>query len=270
MPCTSPLTVMGKSGNSSSVACGQCLHCRILKKSSLTLRNLLEWNTSISGQFLTLTYETDPETLYYPDIQRFLKRFRKNEKTRGNPLPIRFFCCGEYGTKSNRAHWHLLIYNARSLPQGLQRLEQWPFGHAFIGAVTPQSIGYTVRYTTKFSMGDQREIGRWSSKPGLGETGLEQVATGLAKKNTRLDGLSCMTFSGKKYAMDKWSRDKFIDCYLKAGGNYRNLGNPTPTDLEVIRMERLLNTDEENRALAQKYETNAELRNIEMRAGDVF
>lgn len=58
--------------------------------------------------------------LYYRDIQLFLKRIRKHiYKYYGEK--IRFYIIGEYGTKSLRPHWHLLLFfNSSTLSQAFE------------------------------------------------------------------------------------------------------------------------------------------------------
>ena len=61
--------------------------------------------------------------LYYRDIQLFLKRIRKHiYKYYGEK--IRFYVIGEYGTKSLRPHWHLLLFfNSSALSQAFEICE---------------------------------------------------------------------------------------------------------------------------------------------------
>lgn len=54
--------------------------------------------------------------LYYPDIQRFLKRFRSRLKYKGYDEKVKFFCAGEYGSKFHRPHFHLLLYVSKKVP----------------------------------------------------------------------------------------------------------------------------------------------------------
>ncbi len=46
-------------------------------------------------------------TLRKRDVQLFLKRLRKNYKYDNH---IKYFCCGEYGGKTFRPHYHLIIF----------------------------------------------------------------------------------------------------------------------------------------------------------------
>lgn len=61
--------------------------------------------------------------LYYRDIQLFLKRIRKHIYKYYNEK-VRFYIIGEYGTKSLRPHWHLLLFfNSPALSQAFEICE---------------------------------------------------------------------------------------------------------------------------------------------------
>lgn len=61
--------------------------------------------------------------LYYRDIQLFLKRLRKFI-SKNYDEKIRYYIIGEYGTKSLRPHWHLLLFfNSSSLSQAFENCE---------------------------------------------------------------------------------------------------------------------------------------------------
>ena len=48
---------------------------------------------------------------YYPDLQDFLKRFRNNLYRHYElQFPLSYFACSEYGGKSYRPHFHLLLF----------------------------------------------------------------------------------------------------------------------------------------------------------------
>lgn len=47
---------------------------------------------------------------YYPDLQDFIKRLRINlNRYYGKNIPLRFWSCSEYGSKSKRPHFHIII-----------------------------------------------------------------------------------------------------------------------------------------------------------------
>lgn len=60
--------------------------------------------------------------LHYPDIQRFIKRFRQYAK-RKYSASVRYYIIGEYGTNSLRPHWHLLLFfDSDELSRDLERI----------------------------------------------------------------------------------------------------------------------------------------------------
>ena len=103
------------------VPCGRCLLCRKRSANDLAARAIAE--TNVSGRpplFITLTYdnlflryddETGYPTLCKVDLQLFLKRLRSLLDNRGIEHNLRYFACGEYGSKSKRPHYHMLLWN---------------------------------------------------------------------------------------------------------------------------------------------------------------
>ena len=129
--------------------------------------------------FVTLTYSdegidhldrcVDPETgeigagslrsLNKRDIQLFMKRLRK-----ATGAKIRYLQCGEYGSKTQRPHHHVLLFGFdfedkyvfaenRRLKVRYYRsplLERlWPHGMSAIGDLTFESAAYVARYCLK-------------------------------------------------------------------------------------------------------------------------
>ena len=102
------------------VSCGQCMPCRINRRTEWQTKLMLEWKTFPDAVFVTLTYA--PEYLPHGDffkggnldkehLQKFLKRFRFNYQSAYGRTMIRHFAVGEYGDKSQRAHYHLILFN---------------------------------------------------------------------------------------------------------------------------------------------------------------
>jgi hypothetical protein len=111
--------------------------------------------------FITLTYSPehlpDDYSIHKEELQKFFKRLRKNTGTK-----LRYFACGEYGEKSNRPHYHAIIFgygfpdkylHTISNDNALYRspiLEKcWTKGHSLIGEVTFESAAYVARYVMK-------------------------------------------------------------------------------------------------------------------------
>ena len=95
------------------------------------------------------------QTLYYPDIQLFLKKLRKKYN-------IRYFCAGEYGEKTARPHYHLILYGWK--PTDLKSIykkrcngyftspemeKMWGNGQIQIAQAVPETYRYVAGYVTK-------------------------------------------------------------------------------------------------------------------------
>lgn len=156
MQCVSPIRIRGDDGVVRFVPCGRCYACLSRKRQSWALRNQVELKYASSATFVTLTYDDDhlkfgsgnKATLCKRDFQLFMKRLRKSCE----PAQLRFFACGEYGTKSFRPHYHMLLYNY-PLDKDIDKLIQnaWPYATCkpYFGTLTPRSINYVCKYTLK-------------------------------------------------------------------------------------------------------------------------
>ena len=118
--------------------CGQCLPCRINKARIWANRLDLEGRLHNDKIFVTLTYSDEhiPEnnSLSKKHTQDFFKRLRRVTAKR-----LRYYCAGEYGTKTDRPHYHYIIYGIGVSSESELLIQQcWPFGHIQIGDVTPQ------------------------------------------------------------------------------------------------------------------------------------
>lgn len=111
----------------------------------------VSWN----AMFVTLTYDTKyvPITpsgymnLCKEDVQLFFKRLRYFEHDNRN---IKYYCAGEYGSKSWRPHYHIILFNAKHQSViDAWRTEGKEIGSIHFGTVTEASIGYTLKYISK-------------------------------------------------------------------------------------------------------------------------
>lgn len=162
--------------------CGKCDGCHTKKASEWGLRCSHEAQFYDYNSFLTLTYDNDcmPDAgfLEPTELTNFIKRLRiavtRNEKritTERDMGNIRYFACGEYGTKTTRPHYHALIFNlkfndsrsvGRELSQSDCLHELWPHGQARIGAVTRASANYVAQYALK-----KRQTPIWQNDDGV-------------------------------------------------------------------------------------------------------
>ena len=122
--------------------CGKCLHCKRKRASEWSLRLIHEREASKGSVFVTLTYDNKhvPKgyTLEHRDVQLFFKKVRKTlscsckkyshfragsfrinkanrvtiklRECKCEKFLIKYFMCGEYGTKRSRPHYHLIIF----------------------------------------------------------------------------------------------------------------------------------------------------------------
>lgn len=206
MPCYGPLTgyrpkatandkrlVFRKSDSETGVGikipCGRCSGCKLEHSRQWAVRCMHEKRLHDKSCFVTLTYDDahlpPGGTLVLEHYQNFMKRLRD----RFGP-GIRFFGCGEYGEKSLRPHYHLLLLNTdfadkRPIKTGPEynlyasaTLSQlWTMGNHALGDVNFHSAAYVARYCMKKITGDKAKAhynGRlpefitMSRRPGLG------------------------------------------------------------------------------------------------------
>lgn len=193
-----------------TLACGQCIGCRLERSRQWAVRIMHEASTHESNCFITLTYDDDhlPDdlSLNYKHFQDFIKRYRKQV----SPVLIRYFVAGEYGDKLQRPHYHACIFghsfsdlrlHGKSesgatifTSEFLQQL--WPFGYSSVGELTFESAAYVARYVLKKVTGAQSdrhyelidptsgeiakrapEFCRMSLKPGIGAKWLGKFMT---------------------------------------------------------------------------------------------
>lgn len=165
---------------------------------------MLEAQLHADNSFVTLTYDDDhlPEggNLVPRHLQNFLKRLRK----RMEPDRIRFFGVGEYGDKTERPHYHVILFGMPSCRNGMTRVGKakccyvcdlvksvWPYGHVYVGSVEDQSAqyvsGYTVKKWTMTSVPELKgrlpEFSRMSNRPGIGANAMTDVASVLMMSN---------------------------------------------------------------------------------------
>jgi len=204
------------------IPCRKCIGCRLKIAKDWANRCLLEAKCWQHNYFITLTYnnenlpvneETGVTTLNPDDVMNFLKRLRihwerkhnwksdiiwENDKVgteilSGDNPGIRFYGCGEYGTKTHRPHYHILGFNLPIFDLEYLKLTElgdtlyyseeiakiWGKGHVWIGEVNWNTACYVSRYIMKKQigkdaaelyewMGEDQEFQRMSLKPGIG------------------------------------------------------------------------------------------------------
>ena len=88
------------------VGCGKCTECINLHKITWQHRLEDEKKCHEKSCFITLTYAETDGNLHPEDLTKFIKRLRKVVA----PVKVRYYACGEYGSKGKRPHYHLVIF----------------------------------------------------------------------------------------------------------------------------------------------------------------
>ena len=139
------------------VPCGKCIPCLKRRSSHWSFRINEEAKHASSSCFLTLTYNQAPlsqnglPTLIKKDYQNFFKRLRKLTPNLKGPKRLKYFACGEYGTKTQRPHYHAIAfnlpYNIINDPQTIR--DTWSHGHIHCTPSNLKTINYVVGYINK-------------------------------------------------------------------------------------------------------------------------
>lgn len=179
--------------------CGKCNGCKQETAESWAIRCYHESLMHEQNSFLTLTYDDEHLPADFSvdlrEVQLFMKKLRKQY---GNG--IRFFAASEYGSKTFRPHYHLLVNGVdfrsdRKLYQNTKSgplytsdklASIWGKGHCTIGSVTLKSAFYCIQYIFDKTHDANRywqthpvtgepvrcapEFRTMSSRPGLGYT----------------------------------------------------------------------------------------------------
>lgn len=165
--------------------CGQCMDCRIKHSQMWANRCMLEAQQYEHNYFITLTYDDEHlvdnvrwtvsrqsgelgycAELIKDDFTKFKKRLLEAVFEATGHRGIRFFMCGEYGSKNGRPHFHALLFNcplpdikfhSRTNLKGFKYSyftsdilnKCWNKGHTMIGELCWESAAYVARYVTK-------------------------------------------------------------------------------------------------------------------------
>jgi len=235
MACDFPITIKNPAAKIDlsaaayiPVPCGTCPRCLDNRINGWVFRLLQHEKVSESALFVTLTYGTndDPQghitpnghrTLVPSDYQKFMKilrnsyRYRKINPETGrfkyyyDQVPkIKYFACGEYGSRRKRPHFHAIIFNTDA-----DRVQNaWSHGNVHIGDVTGASIAYTCKYMNKpktvFADGDDRHPEMQLVSQGLGANYLTPAI--ISYHQADLTRLYCTALGGQKMPMPRYYR----------------------------------------------------------------
>lgn len=183
-----------------NLPCGSCLGCKTSRASDWAKRAMDEASLWEHNCFITLTYAPErlpPDGRLVPeDLQKFFKRLRRAVARRTPGIAsdprasVRYLCCGEYGEKTSRPHYHALLFNCSftdTFVVGKHLMESpalgklWLDGAHKIGSLSGASANYVAQYTLKnlgkvYHTADGEILPapfvRMSLKPAIGKTHL--------------------------------------------------------------------------------------------------
>jgi hypothetical protein len=190
MLCVNPYRV----GTRIEYGCGRCLPCRINRMSMWEGRIILEllgtWKAGAQSSFVTLTYD-DKSVPKTPDGVPTLRS--EDWRAFTHRIGARYFGCGEYGDRTWRPHYHLLLFGMH--PERITDLvaRRWPHGFFDIKPAAVEharySVGYVAKKLTKPDLpaldGRHPEFARMSRRPAVGTFGLEFLKTWLQSEAGR-------------------------------------------------------------------------------------
>lgn len=180
--------------------CHKCIQCRLQYSTSWAWRIAREAQQYDYNVMVTLTYNDEnmpaDRSVSVREMQLFLKRLRFKIQ----PLQVRYFLCGEYGSEKNtaRPHYHVIIFGY--VPEDIEYLGKSKRGHNMYrssiiehlwqkGFVSLEELNFrTARYVAKYLQKQQCADGRtapfvkMSLKPAIGCVNLTpaEIETGYA------------------------------------------------------------------------------------------
>ena len=162
--------------------CGSCPSCLMKRRKEWAVRCEMEAREYKDNCFVTLTYDDEhlPDKLVKKDFQRFIKSLRNEGFT------IRYFGCGEYGSKTGRPHYHVILFGF--IPSDLKPFiksdkgiwqfkselltKLWNKGLVTVAEFSPEYAAYTAGYVEK-KLGNKDCFTLMSTRPGIGRKYIE-------------------------------------------------------------------------------------------------
>lgn len=219
MACYNPISLANKNPLlpfvGRLVPCGKCIGCLNVRRNAWTFRLLQEDKISMSSVFLTLTYSDEfvPNdegrlVLNKKDLQNYFKRVRHETPK------IKYFGVGEYGEKTNRPHYHAIVFNSdeKVLEQKWKKQNE-PIGIVQCDKVTQGSIHYVTKYILKGQSYGYKKYDPFSvMSKGLGKSYVNDKTSEYHIKNM----IDVVTYPGGiKQKMPRYIKDKIFDDDMK-------------------------------------------------------
>lgn len=142
MTCETPIWIQGQ-----TVPCGKCSACLTNKRNHWIIRLTEEAKESVTSFFMTITYSDENlvcdsdgvSVLCYDHLRAFHKATRKLG------FKYKYFSVGEYGEKSNRPHYHMLVFSLSSNFNYDLFEKCWKYGFIQYGYLNEATIKYCTK-----------------------------------------------------------------------------------------------------------------------------
>lgn len=263
-----------------ALPCGKCLPCLKRRQDDWSFRLQIENQHSINTLFVTLTYEEEKKphatsyqrrvqsypywetvqtskpfgTLSKRDLQLWLKRLRKSINGR-----IRYFACGEYGPKTHRPHYHVIIFNYPNVKKAYEEINRsWNKGFITVKRITDGHFDYVAKYAAmSMDLPEHLRDKRYrpfilcSRRPAIGSQYLTDRMVTYHRETLATVG----RLNGFKYSLPKYFKDKLFDDAMKADIKEK-----------VDEYRRTAYTDYQSRYFEYDYKTNNESMVTQQRA----
>lgn len=236
MNCFSPITLKNPAKISLTsritVPCGKCPNCLKSKSIDWAFRLGKELRASSSALFLTLTYSDENipvtsdgiQTLDKSHLRHFLgdlrnyqrrpyqttRESRKMSLADTEHVALRFYAIGEYGSKTVRPHYHILLFNLNHF-QDFEKtqhliLNKWRLGHIKVGTVTSASIQYVTNYILKKSFHPIGSVAPFATmSKGIGRPYLKNT-----EYHRTSNSFTVLTEDHQKMRMPRYYRNKIF------------------------------------------------------------
>ncbi len=218
-------------------------------------RMLLEQSQHSESAFVTLTYADDYLPLIFDEgreiwmptlakshVQKFIRSVRKKLTLIG--LPLRYFAAGEYGRKSDRPHYHLILFGIGPAWNSYFE-ESWNKGFVSSYEATARSMAYVAKYCLKGGNDPELRLPEYgeyslevprtttppfrltSRRPAIGTSFTKHIATSLVPKTghgllfdpSRSGPVNRTQIAGKSYPLDTTMKKHLERNLLERGVN---------------------------------------------------
>lgn len=164
--------------------CGKCPGCLKARRKQWAVRCQMESLYHSVSCFVTLTYDDAncPSKLVKKHFQEFIKALRNDG------YKLRYFGCGEYGSKTHRPHYHIILFGY--MPTDLKASHKsdagfwcytshyldsiWNKGLVVVNEFTPETAAYVAGYVDKKLISQDDSFILMSTRPGIGRQYIEE------------------------------------------------------------------------------------------------